>query len=511
MWFDPELVGRPWDGSSGKVCAGPSALPILAARVPFGVARRSKRMRILERYVLREHLFPFLIGLSIVIFLLTLDFMFDLVDLAIGKGVGANVVLELFVLSLGYMIALAFPCAVLIACLATFGRLSQDNEIAAMRANGVNLLRIIGAPLSAATVLACLLVLFNNYVLPESNHALANLTADVGRKRPTAQITEGVFIDGFVGYSIFVEKVNDRTNEIRGVKIYQLSSNARPTTILADWGVIHASPDGRVLSLELHDGEIHEVPPNDFERTYRRLMFKTHIINIRNVGGDLERRDRDSRGDREMNLGMMRSHIRKLREDLAGAVMRRDRVLRDAGFRDYESFVRAAVPRQPPRGIQAWLRKALRALSSVGILAGAAPAETNAQFVSPNTADIIQMRQLEVEALERRTQSLEVEVQKKFSIPAACLVFVLVGAPLGIQSRKSGIAVAFLSILFFVFYYLCLAGGEELADRRLLSPWIAMWTPNIVIGAVGLVLTLQAAEIIRRPPRRPRRRRAAPA
>ncbi|HET7904365.1 MAG TPA: LptF/LptG family permease, partial [Candidatus Eisenbacteria bacterium] len=253
-------------------------------------------MRILERYVLREHVFPFLIGFSVVVFLLTLDFLFDLVDLAIGKGVSLTIVLELFVLSLGYMVALAFPCAVLIASLAAFGRLSQDNEISAMRANGVNLLRVIGAPFGAALALAGLLVLFNNHVLPESNHALANLMADVGRKRPTAQISEGVFIDAFEGYNIFVEKVNDRTNEIRGVKIYQLSSTARPTTILAEWGVIHNSPDGRVMTLELHDGEIHEVPPNDAERIYRRLMFKTHLINIRTPGADLERRNRMARG-----------------------------------------------------------------------------------------------------------------------------------------------------------------------------------------------------------------------
>jgi lipopolysaccharide export system permease protein len=460
-------------------------------------------MRILERYVLREHLFPFLIGFSVVIFLLTLDFMFDLVDLAIGKGVGATVVLELFVLSLGYMTALAFPCAVLIATLATFGRLSQDNEISAMRATGVNLLRIVAAPFLAAAALAGILVLFNNEVLPESNHALANLMADVGRKRPTAQILEGVFIDDFIGYSIFVEKVDDRSNTIRGVKIYQLNNNARPTTILADWGVIHNSPDGRVLSLELHDGEIHEVPPNEGERTYRRLMFKTHVINIRNVGGDLERRERDARGDREMNLGMMQRNINKLRTDLQAAEGRRDQVLRDAGFEDYDSFVRAAVPHRPARGLKVWLRKATRALG----VAAEPKDETPARFVSPVTADIIQMRQMEVEALERRAQSLEVEVQKKFSIPAACLVFVLVGAPLGIRARRSGMAVAFLSILFFVFYYLCLAGGEELADRRLLSPWVAMWTPNLVIGAIGLFLTFQAAEVIRRPRRRPRARK----
>ena len=58
-------------------------------------------MRILERYVLREHLFPFFIGFSVVVFLLTLDFLFDLVDLAIGKGISAGIVLELFALSMG--------------------------------------------------------------------------------------------------------------------------------------------------------------------------------------------------------------------------------------------------------------------------------------------------------------------------------------------------------------------------------------------------------------------------
>lgn len=468
-------------------------------------------MRILERYVLREHVFPFFLGFSIVIFLLTLDFLFDLVDLAVGKGVGVGVVAEMFVLSLGYMVALAFPCAVLIACMATFGRLSQDNEVVAMRSTGVNLLRIVGVPFFAAAVLAGLLVLFNNHVLPESNHALANLMADVGRKRPTAQIAEGVFNDGFVGYNIFVEKVNSRTNEIRGVKIYQLNSNARPTTILADWGVIHNSPDGRTISLELHDGEIHEVPPNEDERTYRRLKFGTQTINIRTPGADLERHDRQARGDREMTLSMMQANMRDLKKGLAVAKKGRDEILESAGFRSYDEFVRAAIPRQPARGLGAWLRAAVHTLSSVGAIGGSRAPDSEAlakpRPIAPATMDALQMRQLEIEALERRLNSLDVEVHKKFSIPAACLVFVLVGAPLGMRARKSGIAVAFVSILFFVFYYLCLAGGEELADRRLVAPWLAMWIPNIVIGAIGLLLTLQTAELIRRPKRRPRRPR----
>jgi hypothetical protein len=203
-----------------------------------------------------------------------------------------------------------------------------------------------------------------------------------------------------------------------------------------------------------------------------------------------------------MSLSMMQGHIAELRKDLAGTTGARDLILKDAGFESYDDFLRAAVPHQPARGIRAWLRGALRAFSSVGPWAAAPKSPSLRREIAPATMDAIQMKQLEIDAFARRLNSLEVEVEKKFSIPAACLVFVLVGAPLGMRARKSGIAVAFLSILFFVFYYLCLAGGEELADRRILAPWFAMWAPNIVIGAIGLVLTLQAAELLRRPRRR---------
>ena len=162
------------------------------------------------------------------------------------------------------------------------------------------------------------------------------------------------------------------------------------------------------------------------------------------------------------------------------------------------------MPRQPPRGVWGFFRNVLRAISPIRPPAALPSGSPPRLFINPVTMDLIQMRQIEVDALDRRINSLDVEIQKKFSIPAACIVFVLVGAPLGIRARKSGIGVAFLSILFFVFYYLCLAGGEELADRRFLDPAVAMWTPNVVIGLIGLYLTLRAAEVIPRPRRRSR-------
>lgn len=106
-------------------------------------------MRILRSYILRLHLVPFLLGFGVVTFILVMDVLFDYLDLVLNRGVAVGVVLQLFILSLGYIMALSVPCAVLVAALMAFGRLSQDNEITALRASGVNLASVLVGPLAA--------------------------------------------------------------------------------------------------------------------------------------------------------------------------------------------------------------------------------------------------------------------------------------------------------------------------------------------------------------------------
>jgi len=85
---------------------------------------------------------------------------------------------------------------------------------------------------------------------------------------------------------------------------------------------------------------------------------------------------------------------------------------------------------------------------------------------------------------------LMVEIQKKYSIPAACIVFVLIGVPLGVRSRRGGLAIGGgFSIVFFLIYWAFLIGGEHLSDRKLMEPWLAMWLPNIIVGFAGIWLT----------------------
>jgi len=82
---------------------------------------------------------------------------------------------------------------------------------------------------------------------------------------------------------------------------------------------------------------------------------------------------------------------------------------------------------------------------------------------------------------------LLVEYHKKYSIPFACIVFIIMGAPLAMRIRKGGASLSFgFALMFFIFYYVCLLGGEQLGDRGIIAPWLAMWFPNMLLGAVGI-------------------------
>jgi lipopolysaccharide export system permease protein len=437
------------------------------------------------------------IGFGVVTFIFEMDVLFEYLDLVINRGVPVVAVLQLFVLSLGFVVALSVPCAVLVAELMTFGRLSQDNEITALRASGIHLFRVMLPSLAASALLAVGLTLFNNYVYPEANHAFANLLVDIHRMRPTVKLQEGVFITDLPGYNMLVQSVNGHTNEMRGVTIYQMNAGGPPTTILARTGYLTYTPDGRTAVIELQNGEIHEIQADaGSPRRYHRLSFRRHTIYIQGAGGMLERSVRDSRGDREKSAQM-------LLVERADIVAQYDRSLQQK----LETFRNHGVS---PRDCQALApeRAPLLGRFAIGWSALTHHGDPLKPVVAahPELQTDAEIWRMERQSLLRRVASLSVEIHKKFALPAACIVFVLIGAPIGMRVRRGGPAVAFASIGFFLFYYACLVVGEELANRLILPAWLAMWLANIVLGALGIDLTARACDV-----RLPWHRRTSPA
>ncbi|MCK4546269.1 MAG: LptF/LptG family permease [Candidatus Eisenbacteria sp.] len=417
-------------------------------------------MGILGWYVLKEHIGPFVFALAVVLFVLVINFVLDYLELFIGRSVPPVVVLELFALSLGWMFALAVPMAVLIATIMAFGRLGADNETTAMKASGLSLLQMTFPLLGAAVLLTLALTLFNHFVLPEANHRLSNLLVAVHRKKPVLEIKPGVFSSPFKDLSILVDDVDDKTSTLRGVTIYR-THRTRPTqTILADRGRLVWSEDGNTLAIELFDGEIHEIDREEPDR-YFRLSFGTHEIRIENAGSALVRTQREHRSDREMNITDLRAKVKSLEGQL------------EQSRQKAQSYV---------------LRSIRSSLDTPG-----APADST----TPNVQGLRKALKAEAGreiALRREINRYSVEFQKKFSIPFACIVFVILGAPLGARIRHGSFVIGLaVSAGFILFYYISLIGGEQLSDRRYLPPFWSMWAANIVLGILGVWVFVRAA------------------
>ncbi len=425
-------------------------------------------MRILNLHIFRQHVGPFLFGILVITFILIMDMLVDHIDLFLGKGISPLIVLEVFFLALGWMVALIVPMATLVASLMAFGRLSADNEITAMRAAGLSTWQILSTPIIISIVLSVLLIQFNNEVLPESNHRLASLFVNIHRKRPALAIKAGSFND-IQGYTIRVEKLNARTSEIESVTIQKKEKGAEGETIVAKRGKLVFSEDGDVLNLHLEDGEIHAVDTKNPDR-YQRITFSTHTVRIGNLGSELVRSEKKTRGDRELSSADMLERVSVYREEIDRIETEERKVLAEF-LRTRIEDIDAEIAEETETG-------------------------KNDPFQSRAYGRTVRATGRELMASSKRIADKEkkidrymVEVHKKYALPVACIVFVLLGGPLGIRAHKGGLGVGVgFSIFFFVIYYLFLTGGEKLADRGFMPPAISMWAANILMGGLGIFL-----------------------
>ena len=435
-------------------------------------------MKLLTRYILKEHFLPFLYALLIVIFLLFTNFLLRAVDRFLGKGLPIDIILEYLFLNTAWIIALAAPVAVLVATLMAFGRFSEDNEITALRSSGVSFTRILWPALTFSILVAVPLMTFNNTVLPHMNHNARMLARDIYRKRPDLNVEAGYFIDDLPQYSFIVK--GKRGDRYQDVHIYGKDRTVTQTSIRAKEGSFRPLDDA--IMVTLYDGEIHEVEVNNYQN-YRRIIFDRHRIIIPAEDLMLERRETGSRTDREMTLNMMHEKIAGYRKRTAAI---EERIIKEFEFsfpdtpipatmEDLMTLVKKQQNIEKEETVSDPNRSIIRSQDLINL---SLRVRTDYQMIS---------------GYERSINRYTVEIHKKFSLPSACIVFVLVGAPLGIMTRKGGFFTAIVfSFGFVLLYYLFLIGGEEMADRNYLHGAVAMWMPNIVLGAVGLVMTYQA-------------------
>ena len=431
-------------------------------------------MRLLSKYFIKEMILPFFLSLLIITFVLFINFLLRAIDRFLGKGLEILTMIEYLFLNLAWIIALSVPMAVLLATVMTFGRLSEDNEINAMRASGISFMSIIRAPVLFGIITAILLIIFNNIILPEMNFRARLLSGDIYRKRPGMNIEPGVFLDNLPNYSMIV---GGKKGEIMSdVRIFSKGKNKSQTSIKAKSGKLSTLSDAFLLTL--FDGEIHELENKNYSN-YRRIIFDTHKILIPADDILLNRRDSSNRTDREMTIPMILEKIASY-----------DKKVTIVQNRLKGSFFRTIGDSLLPISFE----------EGVVIISSIEDSIKNDNVIEKS---FLLKKQRQLRSLKRQLKNefslvysyqkgynkYLVEAHKKFSIPFACILFVLVGAPLGVMAKRGGFALSTaLSFGFFLLYYILLIGGEELADRNQVSPLTGMWSPNLVLLIVALYL-----------------------
>lgn len=404
---------------------------------------------ILRRYILKEHISPFFISLLVVTFLLLSDRVIDLLNMIIEKKLPAGIVIEVFTLSLPYMLALAIPMAVLVATILAFGRMSVDREVIAIKSSGINIYGMLGPLFLAGIILTGTMVYFNHWFLPETNHKLKNLMLKIAYYKPMTIIKEGEYTS-ILDYTIWCDENRDEV--LYNVIIYDRSASRYPRLIFAKQGQMVQMEGGNALRIILKDGQMHQRSDNETGK-YQVSSFGEYQINVRDLGNRQDFFESGYRSDREMTYQQLTAAIKSQSIELNE---------KQKELKKLQGRMAAGSLNLDPLGAQAEMRRIY---------------------------SMQQITESRVNELNDSLRSLKVEYHKKFSLSFAVIIFIMVGVPLGLMTRSSGIGMAFsVSSIIFLIYYVALNGGEQLADKGLLNPFLSMWLSNIVFFFLALAL-----------------------
>jgi LPS export ABC transporter permease LptG/LPS export ABC transporter permease LptF len=395
-----------------------------------------------DRYLLKEIMPPFFIGLLIYSFVLLMNQIFLLSELFIAKGVSFGVVAQIFLYLVPSVLAFAIPMSVLMGILAGLSRLSSDSEIVAFRTLGIRNTRILWPVFLFALAGWLVTSYLTLYLAPRANYRWVQTLTKSVLSKVQLQINPREFNERIPQTVIFIQDISS-DNRWENIFVYLTAAADEPRAIFARTGRLNFYPGAKRATLELFDGAIHTVPLNDPER-YRLTLFDRveEEINVESLFAEYSSEKRV----REKDIDELDRSVRRLRRARTQLTAERQKIVAE---------------RSQGRAAEMRLREIDQALSQ-------------------NSG-------------ERRSHW--VEIHKKFALPFVCFVFVLMGIPLGVTTRKGGRTNGFtISLGIILVYYILITAGEKMAMEGQITPFLGMWGPNILFLLAGAYLFARSSK-----------------
>jgi lipopolysaccharide export system permease protein len=456
-----------------------------------------------DTFVLKSFIGPLIFTFFIVLIILLLQFLWMYVDDLAGKGLSFNILAELLYYFALTFVPTAFPLAILLASLMTFGNMGEFSELSALKSSGIPLQRIMRPLIVLIAILSIISFYFSNNVLPFSTERARTLLWDIRRKKPDINIQAGSFYNGVPDFSIKITTKDPVTNRLDNLIIYDhrdRKGNISVTT--ADSGYMKTTPDGTGLIMILYNGyaysEIEEKNANLSARKYpsRKGFFKEQTIVIPLSGFDLERSEDGlfKSNAAMLNISQLTFYIDSLNKRFNNKLNTQFKEFNTTKiYYEKINMLNFAVSDFKTDSI-----KKFREFNTKAIFDSLTVSERRTVLAKAidNIKDGNSYLAANNEAVHSEVKYIikyEVEWHKKLTMSFACLVFFFIGAPLGAIIRKGGLGTpSVISIFFFVIYYVISISAQKLVEEVVVGTLAGMWAASYILLPIGIFLTYKA-------------------
>ena len=452
-------------------------------------------MKIVNRYLCKNFLGPFFLTFFVALFVLLMQFVWKWVDELVGKGLEVTVMMKLLFYAAVSLSSMAFPLAVMLASLMTFGNMGERYEIVALKSAGISTRKMM-TPLAVLTVFITIIsFIVSDQVIPRATLKLRMLLYDIHEQKPALNIEEGDFYEGFDNYSILVGKKMPDGETIKDILIYDHSRRQGNTSVTyAASGTMSVTPDKHYLLFTLKNGSFWDETSTmgvsrgkraqlplmraTFDKQYKRFDMSDFSLN--QVNAELFEGHSSSLTNKQLKVQIdtMKKQIEDLENNTAN-VFFNNLYYYNTYIRDNEQFKEQKTA----------LKNDLATMSPDirdRVL-------NNAENSSRSFIYSMQFNYTEATYRTKYMWTYQIELQRKYRLAVACLLFFFIGAPLGSIIRKGGIAVPLvLTVLFFVIYFALSVIGEKIANGSTMPVWFGTWMSSFILLPLCVFLTYHA-------------------
>lgn len=463
-------------------------------------------MKKLHIYILRAFIGPWLITFLLCVFILLMQFLWRYIDDLVGKGLDFSIILELMFYASFSLVPLALPLSGLLASIMAMGKFGETNELFAMKSGGVSLYRIMSPLIVFNLIISICAFFFSNNLMPYTNLKMRSLLFGIQQQRPEVIIQNGIFVEPVDDICIKVDQ-KTRNNDLNGILIYDHRSASTPNNVtMASSGNILITEDNSMMILELHDGTRHEdVKGNKYQHQNSKFERQITYLELDATGIDKNNEEFFKGGYEMLSNQQLKYTMDSLNEALCNREeeicgnFKRFQIYK--GITDVHGVVNGvySYSKAPPLRITAVDEHVADKIKMDTILAMMDKVQKEQLYefavnYSRSANTYLNIVSDEVDGTRRWIVRHEIEWYRKYSLSLACLLFCIIGIPLGSIIRKGGFGLSMVvSVLIFLIYYIVSTTFESTVKELVTPTYFGMWISTLILLPIGIYLVVSVA------------------